>query len=67
MHYPTDRLTEPQRSRVAMARADLQRARAADVGAMSVHDLILAFECTRNALDDALRLIGELAEVAPEP
>lgn len=57
-----ERLTEEQRARADIARRDRDRARAADLVAMTPPDLIVMIEQLRGSLDDAVRLIDELIE-----
>lgn len=56
------RLTEEQHTRLAILRADLERARSTDVLAMSPSGLIMCFEHARGALDDAVRLLSEVVD-----
>ncbi|KAB7850105.1 hypothetical protein FRZ00_05750 [Streptomyces mobaraensis] len=65
MHQPQPpdrlRLSPTQSTRLTMASQDLADARAADLASLDVPGLILLVERLRGSLDDALRLIKELA------
>jgi len=55
-------LTEEQRARLDIARDEHDRARRADLVAMSAAELIRTVEKLRGTLDDALRLLDELID-----
>jgi hypothetical protein len=60
---PSDcRLTPEQETRVALARADLDVARAADLASQEPAELIFLVERLRGSLDDALALVADLTD-----
>lgn len=58
-------LDQPQCSRLALARRDLDDARSADLAAMDAGELALLVERLRSSLHDTLRIIKELVDDAP--
>lgn len=64
-HPTTGPLTDAQRTRLDLARRDLDAARAANLTQMPAASVLLLVEKLRGRLDDTLRVVDEITAAPP--